>query len=88
MASESKKRKANKKLHWGRGKHFMKWVGKGIKGLCYFTSSRRHQIVHGEKLELDMDDFVETFDIIMKIMEDYAAIIIKAAEEENYKKCV
>ena len=50
--------------------------------------ARRHQIVHGEKLELDMDDFVETFDIIMKIMEDYAAIIIKAAEEENYKKCV
>lgn len=50
--------------------------------------ARRHQIVHGEKIELDMDDFVETFDIIMKIMEDYAAIIIKAAEEENYKKCV
>tara|TARA_R110002111_G_scaffold66081_8_gene107934 strand:- start:1127 stop:1285 length:159 start_codon:yes stop_codon:yes gene_type:complete len=41
MASEKKKRKASKKLHWGRGKYFMKWVGKGIKGLTYFTSSQR-----------------------------------------------
>ncbi|XAI97325.1 hypothetical protein [Leptolyngbya phage Lbo-JY46] len=41
MASEKKKRKSDKKLHWGRGKYFMKWVGKGIKGLTYFTSSQR-----------------------------------------------
>jgi hypothetical protein len=41
MASENKKRKSDKKLHWGRGKNFMKWVGKGIKGLTYFTSSQR-----------------------------------------------
>lgn len=41
MASEKKKRKSNKRLHWGRGKYFMKWVGKGIKGLTYFTSSQR-----------------------------------------------
>jgi hypothetical protein len=41
MASEKKKRKADKRLHWGRGKNFMKWVGKGIKGLTYFTSSQR-----------------------------------------------
>jgi hypothetical protein len=41
MSSENKKRKSDKKLHWGRGKHFMKWVGKGIKRLTYFTSSQR-----------------------------------------------
>jgi hypothetical protein len=41
MASESKKRKSDKKLHWGKGQHFMKWKGKGIKRLCYFTSSQR-----------------------------------------------
>ena len=41
MASEKKKRKADKRLHWGRGKCFMKWVGKGIKGLTYFTPSQR-----------------------------------------------
>jgi hypothetical protein len=41
MSSETKKRKSDKKLHWGRGRHFMKWVGKGIKGLTYFTSSQR-----------------------------------------------
>ena len=41
MASEKKKRKSDKRLHWGRGKNFMKWIGKGIKRLCYFTSSQR-----------------------------------------------
>lgn len=41
MASESKKRKADRRLHRGRGRAFMKWVGKGIKGLCYFTPSQR-----------------------------------------------
>jgi hypothetical protein len=41
MASENKKRKSDKRLHWGRGSYFMKWVGKGIKGLTYFTSSQR-----------------------------------------------
>lgn len=43
MASEKKKRKSAKRLHWGRGRYFMKWVGKGIKGLTYFTSSQRAQ---------------------------------------------
>lgn len=43
MTSESKKRKSDKKLHWGRGKAFMKWKGKGIKGLTYFTASQRRE---------------------------------------------
>jgi hypothetical protein len=41
MASEKKNRKSDKRLHWGRGRYFMKWVGKGIKGLTYFTTSQR-----------------------------------------------
>lgn len=50
MASEKKKRKADKRLHWGRGKNFMKWVGKGIKGLCYFTPSQRQA---NKKFDID-----------------------------------
>jgi len=41
MASEKKKRKVDKKLHWGRGGRFLKEVGKGIKRLSFFTSSQR-----------------------------------------------
>lgn len=48
----------------------------------------RHEIVHGERTELEKDDFIETFDIIMQIIEEYKQLIIKAAEEEAYKKCV
>jgi len=50
MASEKKQRKSDKRLHWGRGKYFMKWVGKGIKGLVYFTSSQRQK---NKKINLD-----------------------------------
>jgi hypothetical protein len=28
MASEKKKRKVDKRLHWGRGGAWLKWVGK------------------------------------------------------------
>lgn len=41
MASESKKRKVAKKLHWGRGGAWLKAIGKGIKGLSFFTPSQR-----------------------------------------------
>lgn len=41
MTSESKKRKTDKKLHWGRGGHFLKNKGKGIKRLDFFNSSQR-----------------------------------------------
>lgn len=55
MASEKKKRKTDKRLHWGRGKYFMKWVGKGIKGLTYFTSSQRRSDKLSLKKEIDND---------------------------------
>ena len=51
MTSESKRRKSDKRLHWGRGNYFMKWVGKGIKGLTYFTSSQRK-----ENKKFDLED--------------------------------
>jgi hypothetical protein len=51
MTSESKRRKSDKRLHWGRGHYFMKWVGKGIKGLTYFTSSQRQ-----ENKKFDLED--------------------------------
>ena len=41
MSSENKKRKVDKRLHWGRGGSFLKAKGKGIKGLDFFTSSQR-----------------------------------------------
>ena len=43
MSSEKKKRKVSKKLHWGRGAAFLKFKGKGIKGLMFFTSAQRQQ---------------------------------------------
>ena len=41
MASENKKRKTDKKLHWGRGGRFLKHKGKGIKRLDFFNASQR-----------------------------------------------
>ena len=41
MTSKSKKRKTDKKLHWGRGGNFLKNKGKGIKGLDFFNASQR-----------------------------------------------
>lgn len=43
MSSESKKRKVDKKLHWGRGGRFLKASGKGTKRLDFFTSSQRRK---------------------------------------------
>ena len=51
MASEKKKRKIDKRLHWGRGRNFLKHVGKGIKGLHFFTPSQRQK-----NKKFDMDD--------------------------------
>lgn len=43
MASEKKKRKVDKKLHWGRFGYYLKNKGKGIKGLDFFTPSQRQE---------------------------------------------
>ncbi len=41
MASEKKKRKTDKKLHWGRGKSFLKEKAKGIKGISFYSPAQR-----------------------------------------------
>ena len=43
MASEKKQRKTDKKKHPGRGGAWMKETGPGIKGVSYYTSSRRQK---------------------------------------------
>ena len=43
MASENKKRKTDKKLHWGRGGRFLKRKGKEIKRLDFFNASQRKE---------------------------------------------
>lgn len=57
----------------------------------YIDSSllaNRHSIVHGERTNLAYDDFSVTFDIIMRILDDYKDFLIDAAAEEAYKKQV
>lgn len=43
MSSESKKRKVDKRLHWGRGRNFLKDKTK-LKGVCFYNSSLRKLI--------------------------------------------
>jgi hypothetical protein len=55
----------------------------------YIDSSllaNRNKIVHGEYSDLDRDDFFNTFEIIIKIIEQYEQLIIQAAEERQYLK--
>lgn len=57
----------------------------------YIDSSllaNRHSIVHGERTNLAYDDFSVTFDIIMRILDDYKDFLVDAAAEEAYKKQV
>lgn len=42
MASEKKKRKVDKRLHWERGGAWLKWVGK-LRGLSFFNASQRRK---------------------------------------------
>ena len=46
----------------------------------------RHQIVHGEKTSLSKQDFMDTFEIILEIIEEFKNTILMAAENELYLK--
>lgn len=53
----------------------------------YIDSSllvNRHRIVHGEPSDLDKEDFLITFEMIMKLIEDYKDLIIDAADNKKY----
>lgn len=55
----------------------------------YIDSSllaNRNKVVHGEKIQIRWDDFVETFQIIMKLVEDYKGLLIEAAHKKIYLK--
>ena len=45
----------------------------------------RHEIVHGEKTELINEDFVDTYNHVINIMESFKAQVIEAANNELYK---
>lgn len=52
----------------------------------YNLLKRRHEIVHGEKTEFEIDDFVSTFEIIVAILEEFKNQVIAAAEKKVYLK--
>lgn len=52
----------------------------------YNLLKRRHEIVHGEKTEFEIDDFIDTFEIIMGILEEFKNQVILAAEKKVYLK--
>lgn len=46
--------------------------------------ANRHSVVHGERSELEKDDFLFTFNIIMELIDSYKDVIVSAAEEKSY----
>lgn len=61
MAFEKKKRKVDKRLHWGRGGRFLKSKGKGVKGLDFYTSSQRRvdNKIEDEDMNFEVIDWGE-----------------------------
>lgn len=55
----------------------------------YIDSSlleKRHRVVHGDRSDLDKEDFLTTFEIIIKLIDDYKDLIIDAADNEKYMR--
>ena len=48
--------------------------------------ANRHRVVHGERIQIDWEEFVETFDIIISLIEEYKRVLITAAEQKSYLK--
>lgn len=46
----------------------------------------RNKIVHGEKTYLTKKDFLDTYDNIMEIIDEFIDIILEAADNESYLK--
>ena len=46
----------------------------------------RHKIVHGERYPVQYTDFIEIFDKIVGLMDDYNDLILKSAEDQCYMK--
>ncbi|MCD8020642.1 MAG: hypothetical protein LUF92_14010 [Clostridiales bacterium] len=53
----------------------------------YIDSSllaNRHCVVHGERSELEKEDFLSTFNIIMELIDSYKDVIVMAADKKSY----
>ncbi len=48
--------------------------------------ANRHKVVHGDKTEFTKEDFITTYNIIMKLIDDYEALIVQSIEEKKYLK--
>jgi hypothetical protein len=46
----------------------------------------RHKVVHGERHDLDYEDFISTFNIVLELLDSYKELIIHAAESELFLK--
>lgn len=46
--------------------------------------SNRHKVVHGERHQIDKDDFKTTFDVIMELLEQYEELIVQAADGKSF----
>lgn len=53
----------------------------------YIDSSlldKRHHVVHGGRSDLDKEDFLTTFEIIIELIEKYKDLVIAAADNKEY----
>lgn len=48
--------------------------------------ANRNRVVHGEKVQIEWNEFLETFHIIMSLVEEYKRVLITAAEQKYYLK--
>lgn len=46
--------------------------------------SRRHAIVHGEKVSVDKAEYLNVYELVLKLMENFKDIVIEAAENKRY----
>ena len=55
----------------------------------YIDSSlleKRHKVVHGERSDLDKQDFLITFKIIIDLVEEYKTLLVDAADNKKYMR--
>ena len=48
--------------------------------------ANRHKVVHGDKTEFTKEDFITTYDTIMKLIDGYEALIVQSIEGKKYLK--
>ncbi|MGI6078814.1 MAG: MAE_28990/MAE_18760 family HEPN-like nuclease [Fastidiosipilaceae bacterium] len=56
------------------------------KYIDYSLLKNRHKVVHGEKHEIDYNDFITVYEIVMKLMDEYRDLLIEAADKKLFLK--